>query len=79
MTCRIWSSFLSTSDLARSMPSWLQWLTLLNPLRYYQELARAILLKDAGPLDVVPQLVALALFGAAILGLAALRFRRTLA
>jgi ABC-2 type transport system permease protein len=63
----------------RSMPEWLQAVTLLNPLRYYQELVRVILMKGATLGDVAVQLAALAAFGAAVLTLATLRFRRTLA
>jgi ABC-2 type transport system permease protein len=59
-----------------SMPPWMQALTRLNPLRYYAELNRANLMKAAGLADVWPQLLALAIFGAAIFGLATLRFRK---
>lgn len=61
-----------------SMPSWLQPLTWLNPLRFYAELARGVLLRGAGLADLRVQLAALALFGVATLGLATLRFRRRL-
>ncbi len=59
-----------------SMPRWMQAVTWANPLRYYQEVARANMMKGAGLADVWPQLLALALFGAAIFGLATARFRR---
>ncbi|HET9452206.1 MAG TPA: ABC transporter permease [Aggregicoccus sp.] len=62
----------------RGMPGWLQAATLLNPVRYYVELLRALLLKGAGAADVWPQLLALLLFGALILGFATLRFRKRL-
>jgi len=62
-----------------SMPSWMQWITYLNPLRYFQQVTRANLMKGAGFADVWPELLALAAFGAAIFGLATLRFRRRLA
>jgi ABC-2 type transport system permease protein len=61
-----------------SMPPWMQAITLLNPLRYYQELARANLMKGAGLADVWPQLLALLAFGIAIFGLATVRFRKRL-
>lgn len=60
----------------RAMPEWLQAVTYLNPLRYFAELARAILLKGAGPGDVAFQLGALLVFGASILGLATARFHK---
>jgi ABC-2 type transport system permease protein len=61
-----------------AMPGWMRWLTLANPLRYFQEVARANLLKGAGLADVWPQLLALLVYGAAIFGMATLRFRKRL-
>ncbi|HUJ25384.1 MAG TPA: ABC transporter permease [Myxococcales bacterium] len=60
----------------RSMPQWLRLITWLNPLRYFAELNRGVLLKGASFADLAPQLAALALFGSAILAVATLRFRR---
>ena len=62
-----------------SMPAWVQPLTYLNPVRYYVEILRACLLKGAGFADLSFQFWALGGFGAGILGLASLRFRKTLA
>ena len=62
-----------------SMPTWVQPLTYLNPVRYYVAILRACLLKGAGFPDLSFQLWALAGFGAAILGLASIRFRKRLA
>jgi ABC-2 type transport system permease protein len=59
-----------------SMPRWMQVLTYANPLRYFQEIARSNLLKGGGLADLWPQLMALALFGTVIFGLAAARFRK---
>jgi ABC-2 type transport system permease protein len=59
-----------------SMPGWMQWVTYVNPLRYFQEIARANMLKGAGLVDVWPQTLALAVFGAVIFGLASARFRK---
>ena len=59
-----------------SMPRWMQWLTYANPLRYFQEIARANMMKGAGFVDLWTQLLALALFGTVIFGLAAARFRK---
>ena len=59
-----------------SMPRWMQVFTYVNPLRYYQEIARANMMKGAGFVDVWTQLAALALFGAVIFGLATFRFRK---
>lgn len=61
-----------------AMPVWLQPLTLLNPLRFYMEAIRAVLLKGTPIADLWVQVVALAVYGSAILGLASLRFRKRL-
>jgi ABC-2 type transport system permease protein len=62
-----------------SMPRWMQWITLANPLRYFQQVMRAVLMKGAGFADAWPPLLALAVFGGAIFALAAFRFRKRLA
>ena len=62
----------------RNMPEVVQWLTYLDPLRYFVEIVRSIFLKGAG-LDVLwPQMLALGLYGSAVLVLSALRFRKRL-
>lgn len=61
----------------RSMPPWLQALTVANPLRWYAELARSVLLRGAGLADLALPLAALATFGAALLALAVVRFGRS--
>ncbi|EQD38290.1 ABC transporter, permease protein, partial [mine drainage metagenome] len=61
-----------------SMPKLLQWLTYLDPVRYYLIIIRATFLKGVG-LDILwPQLLALLAIAAALLGLAVVRFRRTM-
>jgi ABC-2 type transport system permease protein len=62
----------------RGMPGWLQVVTLANPVRYFVEVLRAVLLKGAGLADVWPQLAPLAGFGTVLLALATLRFQRRL-
>lgn len=61
-----------------AIPAWLRPVTLVNPLRHYAEAMRAVLLRGAGPEDVLPQLVALALIGVGLAALAISRFRKTL-
>jgi ABC-2 type transport system permease protein len=63
----------------RAMPGWLQPITWANPLRYFAELVRGVLLRGAGFAELWPQLLALAVYGAAILALATARFRRRMA
>jgi ABC-2 type transport system permease protein len=60
------------------MPAWLQAVTYANPLRYYAELVRSVLLKGAGVADVALQLGALTAFAAIIVTAATLRFGKTL-
>ena len=62
----------------RNMPVVVQYLTYLNPLRYFIEIVRGLFLKGVGVSALWPQMVCLAVYGAAILGLSALRFRKTL-
>jgi len=61
-----------------AMPPWLQAATFLNPLRFFAELVRGVLLRGAGFMDVWPQVLALAVYGAVILAIATLRFHRKL-
>ena len=63
----------------RSMPDWLQVLTVVNPVRHYQEIIRAVLLRGVGPADIAAQLAALAIFGTVLSLFAATRFRKTVA
>ena len=59
-----------------AMPPWLQAITWLNPLRFFAQLVRAVLLRAAGLADTWPQIAALGVYGVAILAAATLRFRR---
>lgn len=62
-----------------NMPQVVQWLTYLNPLRYFLVVVRGIFLKGVGPEILWPQMLALAVLGIAMLWLASSRFRKTLA
>jgi ABC-2 type transport system permease protein len=54
----------------RNMPEGVQWLTELIPATHFIRVTRAIYLRGAGPLELWPELLALALFGAALVALA---------
>jgi ABC-2 type transport system permease protein len=69
------SGFMTPID---NIPAWIRPITWLNPVRYYLELLRACLIKGAGFADTLPQLAALAAFGASILILSSMRFRKRL-
>ncbi|HAL37761.1 MAG TPA: ABC transporter permease [Polaromonas sp.] len=61
-----------------SMPDALQWLTYLDPLRYFLIIIRGTYLKGVG-IDVLwPQMAALAALGLGLFALAVLRFRKSL-
>ena len=62
----------------RNMPDVIQWITYANPLRYFVEIVRGVFLKGSGVDVLWPQLTAMAVFGVAILGLSAMRFRKRL-
>jgi ABC-2 type transport system permease protein len=55
-----------------------QFLTYLNPLRYFMQIVRDLFLKGVGITSLWQEIVALFLFGMAILSLSALRFRKKL-
>jgi ABC-2 type transport system permease protein len=62
----------------RNMPVGLQYLTYLNPVRYFIEIVRGIFLKGAGVDVLWPQMTAMAVYGVAVLGLSAMRFQKKL-
>ncbi|HPT25861.1 MAG TPA: ABC transporter permease [Bryobacteraceae bacterium] len=62
-----------------NMPEAVQWLTYLNPLRYFLVIIRGIFLKGVGPSVLWPQMLALAVMGRVALWLATKRFHKTLA
>ena len=62
----------------RNMPVAVQYLTYLNPLRYFMEVVRSIFLKGTGLSVLWPQLLALTVYGVSVVVLSALRFRKRL-
>ena len=62
----------------RNMPTVVQWLTYLNPIRYFIEIVRGIFLKGSGVTALWPQMLCLAVYGVVILGLSAMRFHKKL-
>jgi ABC-2 type transport system permease protein len=59
-----------------NMPRFFQWITVIVPLKYYLVIIRGLFLKGVGLADLWPQGLALLLFGAGILTLSVLRFRK---
>jgi ABC-2 type transport system permease protein len=62
-----------------NMPQVVQWLTYLNPMRYFLAIIRAIFLKGVGFQVLWPEMAALFVLGAAALWMASKRFRKTVA
>lgn len=60
----------------RNMPLPVQYVTYLNPTRYYMEIVRGVFLKGTGLSILWPQLLALAIFGIAMIAFSAIRFRK---
>jgi ABC-2 type transport system permease protein len=62
----------------RNMPVVVQYLTYLNPIRYFIEIVRGIFLKGAGVGVLWPQMAAMAVYGITVLSLSAMRFQKKL-
>jgi ABC-2 type transport system permease protein len=61
-----------------AMPKFLQWISYGIPLRYYLVIIRALLIKGVGAGPIWTEILALALFGIAIMSAASVRFRKRL-
>ncbi len=62
----------------RNMPMVVQYLTYLDPMRYFLEIVRGIFLKGSGLSVLWPQLAALAVMGVLVLGVSIRRFHKHL-
>ncbi len=61
-----------------SMPTFLQWLTYIDPLRYYEVVLRDSFLKGNGIAILWPQMLAMAILGGVLITFASIRFHKTL-
>jgi ABC-2 type transport system permease protein len=61
-----------------AMPMVLRWISYLMPLRYYLVIIRSLLIKGVGFEAIQEDVLALTIFGIAIMTIAALRFRKRL-
>ncbi len=61
-----------------AMPKILQWISYVFPLRYYLVIIRSLMLKGVGISAIKEDIIALAIFGVAIMSLASMRFRKRL-
>lgn len=62
----------------RNMPQVMQWLTYINPVRYFMEIVRGVFLQGAGLQTLWPQIAALAVIGVAVLSMSVQRFHKQL-
>jgi ABC-2 type transport system permease protein len=62
-----------------NMPKLIQWVTFLNPLRYFLVILRGLFLKGTGFEILWPQMLALLLMGLGILTLSSMKFQKRLA
>jgi ABC-2 type transport system permease protein len=61
-----------------NMPPLVQWLTFINPIRYFLVIVRSIFLKGVGVDVLWPQMLPLLVMGIAVLWLSARQFQKTL-
>ncbi|MDD5196753.1 MAG: ABC transporter permease [Candidatus Omnitrophica bacterium] len=61
-----------------NMPQWIQWFTLVNPLRYFMVIVRSLFLKGVGVEVLWPQLIPLMIMGILVITFSAFRFRKSL-
>lgn len=61
-----------------TIPPALAWTSYLIPVTYFIEVLRGVILRGAGVAELWPQAAALLVFGAALIGLSASRFRKRL-
>jgi len=62
-----------------NMPEVIQWITYLNPMRYFLVIIRGIFLKGIGVSILWPQMAALAVLGLVTLWFTSRRFKKTMA
>ena len=58
------------------MPQWMQFITHINPMRYFMVIVRNIMMKGAGLTELLPQIYALVIFGVLIFSFSVLRFSK---
>ncbi len=60
-----------------SMPRWAQQITLINPLTYFNEVMRMVMLKGSGFEEIRLHMIILAGYAVLMMGLALMRYRKT--
>ena len=62
---------------AENMPIWGRWANTINPIYYFMEIIRSILLKGSGFMDLLPQFTAISIFAVVLVSLAVRNYRKT--
>jgi len=62
---------------AENMPVWGRWANTINPIYYFMEIIRSILLKGSGFMDLLPQFTAISIFAVLLFSLAVRNYRKT--
>jgi len=60
-----------------SMPEWAQILTEFNPIKYFVEVMRMVMLKGSGFIDIIPQLIKTIVYAFIMNGLAVWSYKKT--
>lgn len=60
-----------------SMPKWAQFITEFNPIKYFVEVMRMVMLKGSGFMDILPQLLKTLLYALMVNGLAVWSYQKT--
>ncbi len=60
-----------------SMPEWAQILTEFNPIKYFVEVMRMVMLKGSGFMDILPQLIKTIIYALIMNGLAVWSYKKT--
>ncbi len=60
-----------------SMPKWAQIITEFNPIKYFVEVMRMVMLKGSGFIDILPQLIKTILYAFIMNGLAVWNYKKT--
>lgn len=62
-----------------NMPIWTQYLTWANPMRFFLDIARGIMMRGAGFFDLIVEIRALVIFAVVVLSISVLRFSKRMA
>ena len=60
----------------RNMPEWMQYITLLNPMRYFMSIVRAIMMKGAGISEIAKDIYPLLIYPVVVFTIAVMRFSK---